>query len=62
MTIQPHTQETLYGILRSLRHAYAGGYLQSARELAHADLFGDFLEIADPLLSAGYKDAAAVAC
>jgi hypothetical protein len=53
-------QEVLYGILKSLRTAYAAGYLQSVEELVHADLFSDFMEMADYLLSEGYKDPAAV--
>jgi hypothetical protein len=50
----------LTGILKALRLAYASGYLQSVQELAHADIFGDFLEMADHLLDNGYKDPAAV--
>jgi hypothetical protein len=56
-----HTQQAvLYGILKALRTAYASGYLQTVQELVHADMFADFLEMADYLLSEGYKDAAAV--
>ncbi len=50
----------LVGILRALREDYAAGYLSSVAELIHADVFADFLEMADHLLDQGYKDAAAV--
>lgn len=56
-----HTQQAvLYGILKALRTAYTSGYLQTVQELVHADVFADFLEMADYLVSEGYKDAAAV--
>ena len=50
----------LLGILRAMRADYAAGYLSSVAELIHADVFADFLEMADHLLSQGYKDPAAV--
>jgi hypothetical protein len=50
----------LVGILRAVRADYAAGYLTTVEELIHADLFADFLEMADHLLSQGYKDPAAV--
>ena len=50
----------LLGILRAMRMDYAAGYLSSVAELIHADLFADFLEMSDHLLSQGYKDPAAV--
>lgn len=50
----------LLGILRALRADYAAGYINSVAELIHADLFADFLEMSDHLLSQGYKDPAAV--
>ena len=50
----------LVGILASLRDDVAAGYLKSQRELIHAELFADFLEMAQYLLNEGYKDAAAV--
>lgn len=50
----------LAGILRALRDDYAAGYMTSVEELVHADLFSDFLEMADELVVKGYKDAAAV--
>ena len=36
------------------------GYMQSAEELIHGELFSDFLEMASYLLDEGYKDPAAV--
>jgi len=48
------------GILKALRHDVASGYLVSIQELIHADMFSDFLEMAEHLLSEGYKDPAAV--
>lgn len=50
----------LQGILRALRADYVAGRLQSFQELIHADLFSDFLEMAEYLLNEGYKDPAAV--
>ena len=48
------------GILSSLGTAYEVGLLATIGELIHADLFGNFLEMAEHLLSEGYKDPAAV--
>jgi len=48
------------GVLLALRNDYDSGYLQSIVELVHADIFADFLEMADYLLQQGYKDPAAV--
>lgn len=48
------------GMLQALRHDYESGYLQSVVELIHADIFADFLEMAEYLLQQGYKDPAAV--
>ena len=50
----------IMGIVRSLRADLQAGYLSSASELIRGDLFADFLEMAEYLLGAGYKDAAAV--
>jgi hypothetical protein len=50
----------LRGILSALRGDYDAGRLQSFEELIHADLFSDFLEMAEYFLHEGYKDAAAV--
>jgi hypothetical protein len=50
----------LRGILGALRGDYDAGRLQSFEELIHADLFSDFLEMAEYFLVEGYKDPAAV--
>jgi len=50
----------LQGVLRALRADYDAGRLQTFQELIHADLFSDFLELAEYLLQEGYKDPAAV--
>lgn len=52
--------EPLRGILGALRADYEAGNLQSVIELVHADIFADFLNMADYLLQQGYKDPAAV--
>lgn len=48
------------GILNALSKDYSAGYLKTIKELIHADVFSDFLEMADHLLEEGYKDPAAV--
>jgi len=50
----------LAGVARALRADLASGYMQTVEELAHADVFSDFLEMAAELHGSGYKDAAAV--
>jgi hypothetical protein len=55
-----HIMTILTGVLRAIRADYAAGRLQSVTELIHADLFSDFLDMAQHLHSEGYKDAAAV--
>jgi hypothetical protein len=52
----PHVGGTIEG----LRHAVASGYLVRVVQLARAEVFSDFLEMAQYLLDEGYKDAAAV--
>ena len=52
--------KTVIGILESLREALAADYLDTASELIHASVFGDFLEMSQHLLDEGYKDASAV--
>ena len=50
----------MYGVIGALRSDVQGGYTQSASEIIHANLFSDFLDMGDYLLSEGYKDPAAV--
>ncbi|MFJ2749784.1 hypothetical protein [Streptomyces sp. NPDC087297] len=44
----------------SLRDDLKEGWTETVVELVHADTYGDFLQMADGLLSKRYKDAAAV--
>ncbi len=48
------------GVLRALRRDYAEGYLNTIQGLIRAELFADFIEMAEHLLDQGYKDPAAV--
>ncbi|TCK75637.1 hypothetical protein [Acidipila rosea] len=48
------------GVLSALRDAYSSGYSRRFAELVHAELFSDFLEMSEYLLSEGFKDPAAV--
>ncbi len=48
------------GILEALRADIAAGWMSRFEELVHADVFADFIEMSDELMSKGYKDAAAV--
>jgi hypothetical protein len=50
----------IWGDLKGLRHGLEAGLLQDLRRLLQADIFADFLEMAEHLLSEGYKDASAV--
>ena len=47
------------GMLTALREDVANGYLRRTADLVAAEVFGDFLEMADHLLSAGYYVPAA---
>ena len=46
---------SLAGILQSLRTDLAAGYVRSQRELLHAELFADFLEMAQHLPKRGIQ-------
>jgi hypothetical protein len=50
----------LLGQLEALTEAYSANQLQSVREMIHADMFSDFLEMAEYLLEEGYHHPAAV--
>lgn len=50
----------MIGVVRSLRDEVAGGRTESLVELVHAEVFGDFLDMAKHLLDQSFKDAAAV--
>jgi hypothetical protein len=47
------------GILKGVREDIEGGYLKRIEALLSADIFSDFLEMAEYLLKQGYKDPAA---
>jgi hypothetical protein len=47
------------GILRAVREDIESGYLSDLRQLVSAEVFGDFLDIADHLNAEGYYHAAA---
>jgi len=46
-------------ILQAAKDEIEGGYLKKTRTLAFAEIFDNFLEMADHLVQAGYKDPAA---
>lgn len=48
------------GILKAVESDLESGMLSNLRSLAQAEVFADFLEMAEHLLREGYKDAAAV--
>jgi hypothetical protein len=48
------------GVLRAVREDLAEGNLARLPELIRAEVFSDFLEMAEHLLASGYKDPAAV--
>ena len=54
-----HTS-SIIGVVKALLADVKAGYMQSLVELVHGEMFADFLEMAQHLLDAGYKDAAAV--
>ncbi|WP_245703307.1 hypothetical protein [Streptomyces lushanensis] len=47
-------------VLLTLREDLLAGWTETVVELVHADTYSDYLEMADGLLTKGYKDAAAV--
>lgn len=50
------------GILRAVREDLVGGDLTDIRTLVSAEVFTDFLDIAEHFLDNGYKDPAALVC
>lgn len=52
--------EQLAAIVHALRDDYQGGGLTAVEEIVHADLFDDFLDMANELLSKGFIGPAAV--
>ena len=55
-----HILPNKVGALRALRRDYDAGYLVTVQSLVRAEVFADFLEMAEHLLEQGYKDPAAV--
>lgn len=55
---KPHVQRGI-GILQAAVDDILGGHLKRAKQLAFAEVFSDFLDMADHLLETGYKDPAA---
>ena len=47
-------------ILQAIRTEIAGGWLQTIKGMVTAEVFADFIEMAEHLLDSGYKDPAAV--
>lgn len=47
-------------VMQAIRDEIAGGWLFTVKGLVTAEVFADFIEMADHLLAAGYKDPAAV--
>jgi hypothetical protein len=68
LTIDPYNKKdnewrahSLVGIARSLRQDHSSGFIAASfGALIRSDVFADFLDMAEPLLSSGYKDPAAV--
>lgn len=61
--LSPDTETNLadlMGIVQAVRQAVSGDYLVSVEEFIHAQVFTDFLAMADYLRETGYKDPAAV--
>jgi len=58
-TSYKHISE-LVGILKGVQHDIKSGLLSDLRRLLQAEVFADFLEMAEHILGEGYKDAAAV--
>ena len=50
----------LIGIVEAAKLDMQSGFLKSIEQIIHADIYSDFLEMAEHLLASGYKDAAAV--
>src|SRR5258707_13121420 len=46
----------IQGALKGLKSAFNAGLFQDLKLLLQADIFADFLEMAEHLLSEGYKD------
>lgn len=56
----PNDTELGRGILKAAKQEIEGGWLFTTKGLVSAEIFSNFLEMAEHLLNEGYKDAAAV--
>jgi len=56
----PEDVERGLGILRAIRGEIAGGWLFTVKGLVTAEVFTDYMEMAEHLLESNYKDPAAV--
>ncbi len=52
--------ESMMGIIEALREDYQNGFLSPLQDLIRAEIFTDFIDMAEYLLESGYKDPAAV--
>ncbi|BEH16489.1 hypothetical protein [Marinobacter shengliensis] len=59
---RPSDADKCIAVLRAVRSEIGGGWLFSIKGLITAEVFADFIEMAEHLLDAGYKDPAAVMC
>jgi hypothetical protein len=57
---RPSQTEYARGILKAIKKEIDGGWLVTMKGLISAEIFSDFLEMADHLLKEGYKDSASV--
>lgn len=57
---RPSQTEYARGILKAIKNEIDGGWLVTMKGLISAEIFSDFLEMADHLLKEGYKDPASV--
>lgn len=57
---RPHCASKGIAILNAVKDEIEGGWLQSIKGLVSAELFADFISMAEHLHENGYKDAAAV--
>lgn len=56
----PHCTENARGLLKAIKTELEGGWIFTIKDLVSAEIFSDFLEMAEYLLKEKYKDAAAV--
>ncbi|SIQ38353.1 hypothetical protein [Aquipseudomonas alcaligenes] len=55
-----HNAKKAHAILQSIQTEIEGGWIFTVKRLVAAEIFSDFLEMAEHLLEQGYKDPAAV--